>query len=381
MPTVELTAPSLRPGSLRAVAFSGREAVSELYAYDVLLTSPWVGLALPQNLELELLGSPAHLSFQTMSGAPRVVHGPRTETVRGPETRELQASQSLRVGQGRSVEVKGFLSTQVGTKAAPSEALTSVEGRHTTYATQAIRITSEREIILECGDSRVVIGPEEVRIETKRLVMSAKESARLEADGPLLELTDQVELDAKAVKLYSEGASLELAQNADVNGAQVNLNCGGGAAALAQAAAGAKLKPLQLKLHDDDMKPFADKKYRLFVGDLKLEGTTDGEGGLDEQVPAEAKVAQLELWLEDYPTGPALHWPIELPDEPLPPAAGATGTVQRLRNLGYYQGDLVAELTPQAEAALRAFQGDNQLEPTGKLDARTAAKLEEIHGA
>jgi peptidoglycan hydrolase-like protein with peptidoglycan-binding domain len=52
----------------------------------------------------------------------------------------------------------------------------------------------------------------------------------------------------------------------------------------------------------------------------------------------------------------------------------------RLRNLGYYWGRSQVEITGDLARALRDFQEDNGIEPSGRLDAATRAKLVEIHG-
>jgi type VI secretion system secreted protein VgrG len=311
-----------------------------------------------------------------------VVTNAKSEKVGGSESRRVEQAQTLSVGGGRSLWVDGALSTSVGTEMEPSEAITSVFGEHTTFATRRIQLTSEKEIVLQCGKSRVVIGPEEVRIETKRLVMSAEKSALLEADGPAIELTTELEMKGQALKLYSQGASLELTAKADLNGAQVNLNCGGGAASIVSPdGTPVKTRPVKLHLHDDDMQPFANKKYRLVVGDLKLEGTTDDQGGLSETVPADAKVGQLTLWVDEYPTGPRVNWPVELSDDEALPATEVEGALTRLAQLGYYGGEAEASLTPEAVGAIRLFQEDSGLPVTGELDAATTGKLAEVQSS
>ena len=311
------------------------------------------------------------------------VSGERREEVKGVEARVLRGAQSLRVGGTRSLWVEGALSTMVGTKQRPAEALTSVLGFHTTFATDAIHLRSEKRIVLEVGESRLVIEPDQIRIETKDLMVLTKEKTLLQSKGSEVLLgNDQVEVLGKKVNLYSQGASLELASNADLNGAQVNLNCGGGSANLTEVDGQTpKLKPLKLQLHDDDLQPFANKKYRLFVAGLKFEGTTDGSGGLTEQVPEEAKIGQLTLWLDDYPTGTRVYWPIEMTDEPLPDATAVDGALIRLRELGYYAGPIAKIVPPEAAGAIRIFQEDNKIEVTGELCAATAKKLKDVYGA
>jgi type VI secretion system secreted protein VgrG len=311
------------------------------------------------------------------------VTGERREEVKGVEARVLRGAQSLRVGGTRSLWVEGALSTMVGTKQRPAEVLTSVLGLHTTFATDTIHLRSEKRIVLEVGSSRLVIDPDQIRIETKDLMVLTKEKTMLQSQGSEVHLgNDQVEVLAKKVNLYSQGASLELASNADLNGEQVNLNCGGGSANLTEVnGEKPKLKPLKLQLHDDDLQPFAGKKYRLFVSGLKFEGTTDGSGGLTEQVPEEAKIGQLTIWLDDYPTGTRVYWPIEMTEDSLPDATAVDGALIRLRELGYYAGPIAKIAPPAAAGAIRIFQEDYKIEVTGELCAATAKKLKDVYGA
>ncbi|MBN1960762.1 MAG: peptidoglycan-binding protein [Deltaproteobacteria bacterium] len=172
-----------------------------------------------------------------------------------------------------------------------------------------------------------------------------------------------------------------LCANANINGGQVNLNCGGGAAAAANAQDElAQTRELKLQVHDADLNVFADKHYRLIVAGGRYEGTTDGDGYLNETIPKDASVGQLTIWIDEYPEGTQLNWPIEISDDELLPSASIEGALLRLRSLGYFNGELVAELTPEAQIAVQQFQEDNELEISGELDEATAAKLSEVYG-
>ena len=304
----------------------------------------------------------------------------KLETVAGSDSRTLELDQSLTVKGTRTVKVEGALLEQVGTEERPSEMQVSVLGRQSTSATRRLSLHSGEQIVLECGKSRLIIGPEDVRIEAKRIVMSGQESSRIEGNGPALELTRQAQLTGQVVNLYSQAASLELTSVANLNGTMVNLNCGGGAPGAGADGEAPRLKPLTMKLHDEELVPFANKHYRLIVGGFKYEGTTDGEGGFTEQVPEDAKVGQLTVWVEEYPTGTALDWAIALPEATVLPANALPGALHRLHALGYYEGQAMETFTPEAEAALRWFQQDHELPVTGQLDAATAGKLGEIQG-
>ena len=48
---------------------------------------------------------------------------------------------------------------------------------------------------------------------------------------------------------------------------------------------------------------------------------------------------------------------------------------KRLTDLGYKPGAIDGMMGPRTTAALKRFQHDHKLSPTGKLDTNTAAKL------
>jgi type VI secretion system secreted protein VgrG len=71
----EFVAPPSRQGSLRVAAFSGKEAISELFSLDILLSTPSQSEDLRQDLEEALLGQPAYLVIDSATEPARVVHG------------------------------------------------------------------------------------------------------------------------------------------------------------------------------------------------------------------------------------------------------------------------------------------------------------------
>jgi N-acetylmuramoyl-L-alanine amidase len=128
---------------------------------------------------------------------------------------------------------------------------------------------------------------------------------------------------------------------------------------------------LHLRLMDEENQPMANTSYQLEVDGRLLEGSTDADGHLEQSVPALARSARLKIPAKD------LVYPIHLGC--LDPAEEIQGLQGRLRNLGYYQGRIDNHLGPKTAAALRKFQKDHELEQTGKADAATKKKLEELH--
>ncbi|WP_437876229.1 peptidoglycan-binding domain-containing protein [Sorangium sp. So ce513] len=131
---------------------------------------------------------------------------------------------------------------------------------------------------------------------------------------------------------------------------------------------------LRLTLQDRRGRPLASRRFELRVAGSIRTGTTDGSGRLDEPVPATARRADLRVFLDG---DRVLTMPLAIGY--LDPDDSESGVRQRLRNLGYLRGRAPEE--DGIEGALREFQRDNGLEPTGEADAPTLDCLRGIHKA
>ena len=134
-------------------------------------------------------------------------------------------------------------------------------------------------------------------------------------------------------------------------------------------------KELRLKLEGHDGKPLAGAAYVLDVGGERHEGTTDGDGKLEQKVPVSETTGTLTI------AGRVLHLrlghlnPLDAAD------GGISGAQGRLSNLGYNPGPADGVLGRRTRTALALFQHDEKLDVTGKLDDTTKKKLEEKHGS
>lgn len=135
-------------------------------------------------------------------------------------------------------------------------------------------------------------------------------------------------------------------------------------------------KALRLKLVAHDGEPLAGESYELDLGDgSPRTGATDGDGKLEELVPAQTSSATLTV-------GDRV---LRLRLGHLNPIAEAkeddfSGVQGRLKNLGYDPGPADGKYGPRTRAALAIFQSDEGLDPTGEADDATLGKLVEAHG-
>lgn len=133
---------------------------------------------------------------------------------------------------------------------------------------------------------------------------------------------------------------------------------------------------LRIAVEDYDLKRLSGKPYELTVGSEKYKGTTDGEGLLEEEIPAGASNGKLKVGEHVFDLQIGHLNPIDKKT----PDKGVSGAQGRLRNLGYPVGAVDGLSGPKTEQALKFFQADEKLPQTGELDDATREKLRKVHG-
>jgi hypothetical protein len=125
-------------------------------------------------------------------------------------------------------------------------------------------------------------------------------------------------------------------------------------------------------------KPLADKEYILTVGDVPISGRTDEAGLVTQPVPAWSTRAELY-----FPDGDISF---DLKFGTLDPLTEVSGLQQRLENLGFASDDWSGfvlddrgEIGSATTEAIRRFQVENHLEPTGEVNEETTTRLCELH--
>lgn len=128
---------------------------------------------------------------------------------------------------------------------------------------------------------------------------------------------------------------------------------------------------LNLELIDSTGAALAGRSWSIaFDGQPAHTGTLDDAGRLHVRVPQGAARAALVV----------AHRRFELVLAALPDAATIAGAQERLNQLNYFAGDVDGRLGPFTAGALRRFQRAHGIAPTGELDPRTVAALQERHG-
>ncbi len=135
---------------------------------------------------------------------------------------------------------------------------------------------------------------------------------------------------------------------------------------------------LRLCVRDDQHQPYANTRYRLRVGDRTWEDTTDGQGKLEKEIPADAEEGELTIFpAGSSPQDPGYGFPLSIGE--LNPPEEVSGIKGRLSNLGFDCGAIDDSIDEATQEALRAFQARFGLQQTGEIDQATRNKLRELH--
>lgn len=138
----------------------------------------------------------------------------------------------------------------------------------------------------------------------------------------------------------------------------------------------ARLVSITLKMQDPEGQPLKDEPWTFAVAGVEITGKTAADGVVQVRVPSTATSATLNIAAQDIP--------VEL--AAIPPVTTPAGVQYRLRNLGYYQGNVDGVAGPQTRDAVARFQNDRQhagvnLPMTGEADAATQQELVRYHGS
>ena len=121
--------------------------------------------------------------------------------------------------------------------------------------------------------------------------------------------------------------------------------------------------------------PRASAPYKLTIDDLPPRtGTTGSDGSINEGIPALAKKALLVVGEGED----AVEYDLDFGY--IDPIEEVTGAQGRLKDLGYFSGEVDGQSGPELELAIRKFQVQQSLQVSGQLDAATRAALEKEYG-
>ncbi|NCO57524.1 MAG: hypothetical protein COW73_03595 [Nitrospirae bacterium CG18_big_fil_WC_8_21_14_2_50_70_55] len=127
---------------------------------------------------------------------------------------------------------------------------------------------------------------------------------------------------------------------------------------------------LRLVLHDAGNKPVANAACTLVVGERSFDLTSDGDGQIEQRVPAGEQDGKLLVGEQLLPMKIGHLDPLDV----------HAGQRERLNNLGYRAGQGDDPDAPAYRSAVEEFQCDYDLGVNGVCGLETQNKLKEVHG-
>jgi len=134
---------------------------------------------------------------------------------------------------------------------------------------------------------------------------------------------------------------------------------------------------LRLVVEDAYEKPVASAMCELLVEGSVFPLTTDGQGRIEHEIPADAQKAQLII---RSPKTPLEDKAIPILIGDLDPVDEVSGQKARLNNLGYFPEPFDDMNEGLFLSAVEEFQCDHGLVIDGKCGRLTQTKLKQIHG-
>jgi putative peptidoglycan binding protein/LysM domain-containing protein len=134
---------------------------------------------------------------------------------------------------------------------------------------------------------------------------------------------------------------------------------------------------LRLTLEDRHHQPIANSKCILEAGNDSQNLTTDGDGKIDQLIPADLQDGSVTI---RDPKTPLKDVRIALKIGYLDPIEEVSGQIARLNNLGYFAGDVDDPNQAVFLSAVEEFQCDFGLTVDGICGPDTQGKLKQVYG-
>ena len=215
-----------------------------------------------------------------------------------------------------NVIVDGQSTKRVGTNDKPASMATMVYGTSHLDATKTITLNAEEGLKLVCGDTVLTLSKDELKIESKSIVMKASGSVTMKGDGPSITLDKKAQVMANEVNVYSKAGALHMDdQQIKIAAPNVSMSCDPDEPVRPKdVPASAPTRKFKWKMIDADLTAYKNKTYTLVTQGFKVKGTTDGDGVIEQDIPADAVSVQLTLWPESFPQGKTRRYIVAVGD-------------------------------------------------------------------
>ncbi len=309
------------------------------------------------------------------------VAGTQSVQVRGDMQASAGGSAMLSVAGSCTVSAGGDLSLDAGSTSDPRHMMLSAGGTLAGSAGETVVFNATEGITFTCGDATISLLPDQVVITAPTIKLVASENISATSSGARLTMDDNAELCADQVTVLGSSGIVRASDSVHVGGSEVIFGSGDSAGSDSPGEEESDTQPLNIRVTGPDGEGMANRRYVVNAGGREFRGTTDGEGWVRQDIPADASNARLSVWNGDRPADDRRTWSINI--EEMADASDLAGARARLRNLGYAPGapseDEPDVIDPATQNALRRFQRDHELEETGELDEQTISALREAH--
>ncbi|WP_394820793.1 type VI secretion system Vgr family protein [Pendulispora albinea] len=322
----------------------------------------------------------------TTGRATNIVLGRREEHTAG-EWQQFAGSHAAIIEGDSSLSVKGAYRQTVGDPNDEASTDMIANGSYSVVASRRITLRAGEAIVAEVGSTRIELREDALVAIAKALGVTG-ESVKITANKATVTAKDTYEVRAKKVRAMGAGGLLELDANASLDGPKLKLTSGGaGNGAHAGPSQPPGTVPFTARFFDEFGEPIANARFHLYYDGARFEGTTGGDGTLQQPLrPVAGARVYVRIWPKDYPTGAPREYDLEW-WQPVPPPHSDLGVLLRLRNLGHFRGQ-IPEDDPEALAGLkqealadfmrtRMSSSDPNLQ---EQEAKALAYLQELHG-
>jgi N-acetylmuramoyl-L-alanine amidase len=117
----------------------------------------------------------------------------------------------------------------------------------------------------------------------------------------------------------------------------------------------------------------ANERYVLVVNGQIREGKTGSDGTISEPIPPNAREGLLFIGDDEEE--------VLIRFGHVDPITEVSGVQSRLQNLGFYDGEVNGDLSPETTAAIAEFQRAHDLPGNGELSDETRQELLKAHGS
>jgi type VI secretion system secreted protein VgrG len=193
------------------------------------------------------------------------IEGDRAQRIAGRDRREIVGASEVTARGDVTTQVRGCHTTVVGTAREKRSYVLHVEGLTQLSGTGLTEITSEKGIVLRCGESALRITPAGIEIVASSFsARGAGGGLSIDEDTLRLQAKEHAQICATTVLLKSPKASIKLHDDAQIDGKRVLLNS---PASAKDPVVDKSPKVTTIELVDQKGKPLAHQRYLVVLED------------------------------------------------------------------------------------------------------------------